>query len=234
MRSSWEPGALIVGIQAGDSMNLGGHRHLDLGSFIVDAQGERWIIDSGRESETYQAHKHKNPRHAYYRLRAEGHNVPVLNPDQGPDQNPKAVARIVGFESTPQQAVAVVDLGQAYQAHADRARRTFTLEDRKRLVVTDELRARQPAELWWFLHTMAKVTLADHGRTARLASKGKTFQVRLLEPSDAAFTVMDCQPLPSSPKPRPQASNKGRSKIALHLKGVRETRIRVVLEPGDG
>lgn len=41
LRTSWETNALIVGIQAGDSMNLGGHRHLDLGSFIVDALGER-------------------------------------------------------------------------------------------------------------------------------------------------------------------------------------------------
>jgi hypothetical protein len=77
------------------------------------------------------------------------------------------------------------------------------------------------------------VTLSDHGRIARLTSKDKTFQVRLLEPAGAAFTMMECQPLPSSPNPEPQASNKGRSKIALHLKGVRETRIRVALEPGD-
>lgn len=53
MRSSWEPDAIMVGIQAGDSQNLGGHRHLDLGSFILDALGERWIIDSGKEQETY-------------------------------------------------------------------------------------------------------------------------------------------------------------------------------------
>lgn len=234
MRSSWEPDALIVGIQAGDSMNLGGHRHLDLGSFILDALGERWIIDSGKESETYQSHKHQNPRHAYYRVRAEGHNLPVLNPGRGPDQNPKAVAKIVKFESTPRQAVAVVDLAQAYQPDADRAVRTFTLEDRKRLVLTDDLHARQPAELWWFLHTKAKVTLLDNGRTARLSSNGKTFQVKLQEPADAAFTVMECRPLPSSPNPERQASNKGRSKIAIHLKGVETTRIRVVLEPSDG
>ena len=68
LRTSWEPDALLVGIQAGDSMNLGGHRHLDLGSFIVDAQGERWITDSGTERETYMSHRHKNPRHAYYRV----------------------------------------------------------------------------------------------------------------------------------------------------------------------
>ena len=233
LRSSWEPDAMMVGIQAGHTMNLGGHRHLDLGTFVLDALGERWIIDSGVEHETYMAHRHKNPRYAYYRVRAEGHNVPVFNPDQGPDQNPRAVAKIVKFESTPQQAVAVVDLTQAYQPHADRAVRTFALEDRKRLVVTDDLQARGPAELWWFLHTEAKVSLGDHGRTATLTQHGKTFTVRLQEPADAEFEVLDCRPLPSSPSPEPQADNRNRRKLALHLTKVQATRIRVSLEPQE-
>ena len=230
LRSSWGPDAMMVGIQAGHTMNLGGHRHLDLGTFVLDALGERWIIDSGVEHETYMAHRHKNPRYAYYRVRAEGHNVPVFNPGEGPDQNPKAVAKIMQFESTPRQAVAVVDLTQAYQPHVDRAVRTFTLEDRKRLVVTDELHARQPAELWWFLHTEAKVSLGDHGRTASLTQHGKTFSVRLQEPADAEFEVMDCRPLPTSPNPEPQADNRNRRKLALHLDDVRDVRIRVSLE----
>ncbi len=231
MRTSWAPDALIVGIQAGDSMNLGGHRHLDLGSFIVDALGERWIIDSGKESETYQAHRHKNPRYAYYRVRAEGHNVPVLNPDKGPDQNPKAVAAFTRFESSPDQTVAVVDLTQAYRPHVSRATRTFELQARKRLVVTDEIAAEKPAELWWFLHTEAQVALGDGGRTATLTQKGKAFAVRLAEPVGAVFQIMACEPLPTSPKPEKQADNRKRRKLALSLRGVQTTRIQVMLEP---
>ena len=77
----------------------------------------------------------------------------------------------------------------------------------------------------------ARVTLADHGRTATLSQHGKTFTVRLEEPSEAAFTVMDCTPLPSSPNPQPQADNRDRRKLALHLQDVRATHIRVSLEP---
>lgn len=230
LRSSWEPDAMIVGIQAGDSMNLGGHRHLDLGSFVLDALGERWIIDSGVEHETYMAHRHKNPRYVYYRVRAEGHNLPVINPNQGPDQNPQAVAKIVNFESTPQQAKATVDLTQAYQPQVERAVRTFLLQDRKRLVVTDELHARQSAELWWFLHTEANVRLGDQGRTATLSRQGKTFTVRLQEPAGAEFQVMDCRPLPTSPNPEPQADNRNRRKLALHLTGVQDVLVQVTFE----
>jgi hypothetical protein len=231
LRSSWEPDAMVVAIQAGDSMNLGGHRHLDLGSFIVDARGERWIMDSGVEHESYMTHRNKIPRPDFYRVRAEGHNVPVLNPGKGPDQNPRAVAKIVKFDSTPQQAQAVVDLSQAYDANASRVVRTFTLQDRKRLVVADELSARQPTELWWFLHTEARVALSDQGRTATLSRDGKTFTVQLQEPAGAAFEVMDCKPLPTSPNPHPQADNHGRRKLAVHLNNVENTHIRVSMTP---
>jgi hypothetical protein len=231
LRTSWEPNALIVGIQAGDSMNLGGHRHLDLGSFIVDALGERWITDSGTEHETYMAHQHKNPRYAYYRVRAEGHNLPVLNPSKEPDQNPKAIAKFTRFVSEPKQALATVDLSEAYQPHASRVLRTFTLPERKRLVVTDEISATKPSELWWFLHTEAKVALNDDKRTATLSQNGKSFIVRLEEPKDAVFSVMECKPLPSSPNPEKQASNGKRQKLAVHLNGVDATRVQVAMEP---
>jgi len=231
LRGSWDPDAIQVGIQAGNSSNLGGHRHLDLGSFIVDAKGERWIMDSGVEHETYMTHRNKNPRHAYYRVRAEGHNVAVLNPGTGPDQDPRAVARIVRFESTPQQASASVDLTAAYRPHATRAMRTFALPERRRLLVTDELQMAQPADLWWFLHTEAQIALADQGRTATLSRNGKSFTVRLEEPAGAAFTVMDCRPLPTSPNPEPQADNRGRRKLALHWPAIQTVRIRVSMEP---
>ena len=214
LRTSWEPDAMMVGIQAGDSMNLGGHRHLDLGSFIVDARGERWIMDSGVEHETYMTHRNKTPRPSYYRVRAEGHNVPVLNPDKGPDQNPKR-----GGEDREVRVHAAAGRGggRSQPKPISRMRiacvRTFTLADRKRLIVTDELQARQPAELWWFLHTEAKVKLNDGGRTAVLSQHGKTFTVRLQEPAGAAFQVMDCRPLPSSLEPEPQADNRGRRKL---------------------
>ena len=223
----------MVGIHAGQTMNLGGHRHLDLGTFVLDALGERWIIDSGVERETYMKHRHKNPRHTYYRVRAEGHNVPVLNPGKGPDQNPRAVAKIVTYETAPRRAMAVVDLTQAYRPHADRVLRTFSLVDRKRLLVTDDLQAGKPADLWWFLHTEAKVALSDDGRTATFTQRGKAFKVRLQQPANAKLKVMACQPLPSSPNPIPQADNRNRRKLALHLTNVKATQIQVSLEPQE-
>lgn len=46
MRTSWQdPNALFVGFKAGSaSVN---HAHMDVGSFVMDAQGERWAMDFG-------------------------------------------------------------------------------------------------------------------------------------------------------------------------------------------
>ena len=35
---------LAAALQAGENNDLRGHRHLDLGSFILESLGERWII----------------------------------------------------------------------------------------------------------------------------------------------------------------------------------------------
>ena len=232
MRSAWnDPDALVLAIQAGDSMNLGGHRHLDLGSFILEADGVRWIIDSGTDHETYMAHVHHNPRHAYYRIRAEGHNTLVLNPADGPDQNPKAVAKIVAFSSTPDKVEAVVDLSQAYEDHASKVTRTFLLRDQRTIVeVTDTLEAKQPADLWWFLQTEAQVAIAEEGRVAVPTQGGKKIAARIVAPEGAAFTVGPAKPLPTSPNPTPQEGNEGRSRLAIHLKDVKEMALTVRFE----
>jgi hypothetical protein len=231
LRSAWnDTNALVLAIQAGDNRNLSGHRHLDLGSFIVEALGRRWIVDSGTEGETYQTHRHHNPRAAYYRVRAEGHNTLVLNPGPGPDQAMKAVAPITAFETSDGGGRAVVDLSAAYAPHARRAVRTFAMEGRSRVTVTDEVRADAPADLWWFAHTPAKIDLAPDRRTATLRIDDRRMLVTLAEPAEARFDVREARPLPTSPNPEKQAANKFQ-KLAVHLPGVTATRIVVRFEP---
>ena len=42
---------------------------------------------------------------------------------------------------------------------------------------------------------------------------------------------MDCRPLPLSPNPEPQADNRGRRTLALHLTDVQAKRIQGSLQP---
>jgi hypothetical protein len=229
MRSSWDdPNAVFVAFKAGD--NKVNHSHLDLGSLVLDALGERWAADLG--SDDYNLPDYfGSKRWTYYRLRAEGHNTLVLNSSKGPDQDPRAGARIARFEATPQSALAVADLTPAYAEHAERVQRGIRFLDRRAVLIQDEVECKQPSELWWFLHTPAAATISEDGRTAGLEQRGKRLHVRLAAPREGRFEVFAAEPLPSSPNPAGQAGNRDVKKLAIHLSDVRDTRIAVICEP---
>ena len=227
LRSAWDdPDALWVGFKAGD--NKANHSHLDLGSFIFEALGERWVIDLGADDYNMPDYFGRQ-RWTYYRLRAEGHNTLVFNPSQEPDQDPSAAAPIVHFGS-PLNPFAIADLTAAYARNASKVLRGVAMLGRKRLLIQDEIETGSPAEIWWFLHTLAEVK--SNGRTATLSLHGKTLTARILTPAGATFTTMDAKPLPACPNPAVQNPNAGVRKLAIRLENVTRDRIAVLLEPG--
>ena len=229
LRSEWDnPQALFVGFKAGD--NKANHSHLDLGSFVFDALGVRWAMDLGADDYNLPGY-FGNQRWDYYRLRAEGQNTIVLNPDAAPDQDPAAATRLLRFDSRPQRAFAIADLTPAYKKHARKLWRGIALLDRDKVLVQDEIQADKPAEVWWFMHTPVGVKIDDDGRAATLQQGRAQLRVQLLSPDGARFQLMDAQPLPSSPHPQSQAKNDKVRKLAVHLSGVSESRLAVLLLP---
>ncbi|MDE2955189.1 MAG: coagulation factor 5/8 type domain-containing protein, partial [Gemmatimonadota bacterium] len=162
------------------------------------------------------------------RIRAEGHNTLVFNPVNGPDQNPKAECPITTFKSEANRATATLDLTDVYADLVTHAQRTFEIIDHRYVVITDDIEAKSPSELWWFMHTRAGVKL--EGQTALLTRRGKHLKAEILSPSDAIFTVLDAVPLPTSPNPK-QANNTGRRKLAIHFTDATNLKIKVKLTP---
>ena len=230
MRDSWDASGVgfTVAMQGGN--NAESHRHLDLGSFILDMDGERWIMDTGKEGQTYHKHRNKIERNDFYRVRAEGHNTLVIQPDAGPDQNPRGIAAFTDFVSEAAAASVSLDLTPAYQKSATRVRRSFLLERGRAFTVTDRITCAKPSEIWSFFHTAADVKLASDGKSAVLSQKGKKMRVVLREPASAVFRVLPAEPLPGSPNPTEQTSNKGVRKLAIHLTGTKEANMSVRFE----
>lgn len=231
LRTGWNnPQAIFVGLKAGD--NAANHSNLDLGSFVLDALGERFAIDLGPDNYNLPAYFGK-ARWTYYRLRAEGHNTLVIGAGKEPDQDPKARVRITAFASKPEAGFAVTDLTPAY-ANAKSLRRGVMLRrDRPGVIVQDEIETKQASPVWWFMHTPAKIELDADARTARLTIKDNTLRARLLEPANATFYTTTATPLPTSPAPEGQADNQGIGKLAIHLTGVTSARIVVQFDTGD-
>jgi hypothetical protein len=231
MRSDWkDPHALVVGIQGSPTAHYN-HRHLDAGTFILEALGERWLIDLGSERQTYMRHKHSFGRWDFYRIRAEGHNTLMINPRKGPDQITAKPARIKTFESTPRRVTAVVNLSHVYAAGARRVERTFAMIERKVVTVTDTIEADKPVEVWSFYHTRAAVKLDADGRAATLSQNGKQLRFELIGPSEAKLQVLPAEPLATSPDPDIQAKNTGVRKLAVHVRGVKKLKLTVKLTP---
>lgn len=231
LRGAWEdPGATFVAFKAGD--NKANHSHLDIGTFVLDSQGQRFAEDIGADDYNMPGY-FGGQRWTYYRLRAEGHNTLVLNPGNGPDQDPRAATRIVKFESKPDRAFAIGELTPAYATHARQVRRGIMLLGRRDVLVQDEIETARPADTWWFLHTEARAELAADGRSATLQRQSARLRVQLLSPPRAKFALMDAKPLPSSPNPEVQNKNSRIRKLALHLAEGTPQPIAVFFSPAD-
>jgi hypothetical protein len=218
-RSAWDDrDAFYVGFKGGN--NAANHAHLDLGTFVLDAFGQRWATDLGSDDYDLPDYFGKL-RWTYYRTRTEGHNTLLID-DQNQDASAKAP--IVGYASAPQRAFAVADLSQGYQWAGARVRRGVELLNRNAVVVEDEVNAEHPVKVQWNLHTTATIKIADDKRSVELTQHGKSLWARILSPDDASFAAIDDHP------PKPQNYNKGVSNLIATLpQKVTTTRIVVVL-----
>jgi hypothetical protein len=231
MRSSWQDNqGIFVALKAGD--NRAGHAHLDLGTFVLEAQGQRWAVDLGPDD--YNLPDYFGPgRWDYYRLRAEGHNTLVINPGKAPDQDPAASARISRWHSSSHLAWAIADLTPAYQ-QAHKVWRGLALVNRRQVLIQGEIETPKPAEVWWFLHTPAAVQLAADKKSATFTQNCQRWQARLVQPDNATFELSKTRPLPLSPHPLRQGENPGMQKLTIHVNKAKKVRLVVWLAPVTG
>lgn len=224
-RGAWnDPSAVFVGFKGGD--NEANHAHLDLGTFVLDAQGVRWAVDLGSDDYDLPGY-FGDKRWTYYRLRTEGHNTLTL--EGNANQDASARAPIVAFLSVSTRAFAVADLSEAYRPAASRALRGVALLDRRRVLLQDEIEAVEPVSPTWNFHTRAAIRIEDGGRRAVLSRGGKTLIARILSPAAARFAVAPAYAPPPQAR-QPEVSNL----TIVSPEKARSTRIAVLLSgPGD-
>ncbi len=207
LRTAWnDPKATFVGFKGG--FPRANHRHLDEGSFVFDVSGRRFAWMAGAENYGMPGYfDEKKERWTYYRARAEGANTLVFNPDEGPDQEPDAAAPMTKVNLAGDRPFAIVDLSQTYARNASAVHRGLALIDGKQLLIQDEIQTRQPAEVWWLMHTLAQAdatSISPDGRSVILTKihPGETVPIlvkaEILSPADATFQIRPATPLPKT------------------------------------
>ncbi len=225
MRSAYyDKYASYVGIQGG--YTIGGHSHLDGGTFTIDLYGERWANNLTQDSYGLKGYFGSNEtRFSFYRTRTEGHNCIVLNPREdsyGQDFDGHMV--VTDRQSKPRGAYVVMDMASSYKEDASKFLRGIRLtDDRKSVVVRDEMTLIKPnSEVYWFMNVPSgtEIEIGSDKKTVKLTKtangKSELMQFDIGGFSGYEILAMDARPLPTSPDPDGQNKNVNCKKVTIH------------------
>lgn len=231
MHQNWSKGAIYTGLHAGD--NTVGHAHMDSGNFIIDANGERWIIDPGKDNLAYRQASWAD-RFNVWAIRTEAHNCVVINPDETAGQIEQSNSPIIAHESKERGAYAIADLTPAYAGAVKQYHRGLMFTDNRRaVVVRDEIKSSKENDIYWSISTKANVQISEDGRSALLTQNGKNFYVTITE-GEGTFEVRDAAPLETSPNPEGQVAFNGVKKLEIWRKNVTNMTLSVAFIPLTG
>jgi len=239
MRSSWtDPQATFVGIKAGSAAG-NRHAHLDAGTVIIDALGERWLTEIGRGP--YITRYFNHDRYLFFQARTEGHNTLLVAPEKPRGGNQKVSGKTIisGLPSSADEPTCRIDLTDVYPA-ASRVVRTVRLfAERRRVTLTDEIESLEPAGVRWHGYTSAPIvlpsadgrslTLKHRGNKDPRAGKRAVLTIVSLDQSQR-FIIEPAAPLPGSEAINPEVLA-GLSRLAIVSGAARSHRIVVEFMP---
>ena len=177
MRTSWtDPNAVWVGFKGG-AANVN-HAHMDIGSFVMEADGERWAMDFGaQEYESLESKglsifgRNQNAqRWTVFRYNNFVHNTLTVNDSF---QRVVGYAPMISSANDKSSMRAVMDLSAVYKGLLNSAKRGVAIVDKSYVLVRDELQSgSEQANVRWTLLTSAEVKITG-ANTAELTKNGK-------------------------------------------------------------
>lgn len=217
-RTDWTADAAFLAIKGGTP--AASHGHMDVGSFVFDAHGERWIHDLGPENYNLPGY-FGNKRWNYFRLQNRSHSTLEIDSKlQDPAAKPCPLTRST---LTGNSLGAVFDLSAAYAGSADKIIRSASFDSRTGASkITDEI-TRPTGSIVWRAITDATAEIS--GEKVILRKEGK--QITLHNGSGAGtWSIQDLKP------PTPEENqNPGILAVALTMPEADSVRIEVEIQP---
>jgi len=233
MRTSWtDRNAIYLGFKAGSaSVN---HGHMDIGSFVMEADGSRWASDFGMQD--YESLESKGiqvfgrtqdaQRWSIFRLINKSHNTLTINDEF---QQVKGYAKIDKFSDQPGFMYAISDLSSVYENQVTEAKRGVAIVDQKFVVIRDEVvAANKPTTIRWTMMTSATPVLGKNSIT--LNKEGHTLVLQVNTPANVITKTWSTEPTTSYDAPNPGKTLIG---FEMKLKPNQKQTIQVLLIPGS-
>ncbi|QMW02098.1 heparinase II/III domain-containing protein [Spirosoma foliorum] len=206
MRTSWsDPAAIYVGLKAGSpSVN---HAHMDIGSFVMEADGVRWAMDFGmQEYESLESKgvdlwnsKQDSQRWQIFRYNNFVHNTLTINNGL---QRVAGKAAITHYSNTPMFMNATTDLTDVYKESLANVNRGVAILDKSYVIIRDELETPSTeTTVRWTMLTPATVTLT--GNKAELTKDGKKLILQVDEPARVELKTWTTNPPHEYDAPNP-------------------------------
>ncbi len=225
-RSSWDRKAAYVGIKAGSpSVN---HGHMDVGSFVFDADGVRWVHDPGMQE--YQSlesagidlwnMRQTSSRWKVFRLSNHSHATLIID---GALQNVSGHAGLLTSDLGGISPSATVDLSEIYSAQANKVVRTFHFENRRSLLISDVLEGISGKTIRWQIPTLAEAKL--DGPQATLIQDGRSLTATIISPKDGSWKISDA----AKPRAPFDAPNPGLKLLAADVVAGSSDRVEIIV-----
>ncbi len=235
MRSSWtDSNAVFVGMKGGSaSVN---HAHMDIGSFVMEADGVRWAMDFGMQD--YESLESKGialfgrtqnaQRWTVFRLTNLVHNTLTVD---GQHQRVKGYAPLTTFSSDPRNMFAITDMSTVYDSALTKAVRGIAIVNKSYVVVKDEVTTTdKETVIRWTMLTPANVVIQD-ANTAQLSAGNKNLTLKVLAPGKVTMKTWSTDPPNHWDAPNPGTTLVG---FETTLPANSSQTLEVHLVPGNG
>ena len=206
MRTSWtDPNAIFLGFKSGSpSVN---HGHMDVGSFVMEADGVRWASDPGMQN--YESLESKGmsifgrtqdaQRWTIYRMNNHSHNVITIDNQH---QQVKGYGKIDAYSDAEEFSYVVSDISSVYDGQMKQVVRGVAMKDGKYVVVRDEVETLgKETKLKWAMFTFADVELGEN--SAILNQDNKKLYIQVKSPSNVEMKTWSTVPINDYDAPNP-------------------------------
>lgn len=213
MRTSWvDSNAIFVGFKGGSPSVS--HAHMDVGSFIMEANGVRWAMDFGmQEYESLESKKinlwdgkQTGQRWKIFRYHNQAHNTITINDSL---QLVKGSAPIISHSTSPQNMNAVVDMTSLYGKVISKLTRKVSIKNKSFVEVFDEVETGKDSITFrWSMVTPANVRFLNNS-TAELKKNGKTLLLKVQAPYNVVMKTWATTPTTGYDAPNPGTTTVG-------------------------